>query len=181
MHPVLIVLLVLAALVAVFLLVAATRPDTFRYERRATIAAPPAVVFGLDSDLRRFQDWSPWAKIDPQRKVVFSGPPDGVGAAFAWEGNRKVGAGSMTCTASEPAARAEFRLEFLRPMKVTNTAEFAFRAEGGGTAVVWSMTGKNNLFFKVFGLFVDCEKMIGKDFEKGLASMKALAEGVARG
>jgi len=181
MHPAVIVLLVLAVLVAGFLLVAATRPDTFRYERRATIAAPPAVVFGFINDLRRFQDWSPWAKLDPQCKIVFSGPAAGVGTAFAWEGNGKVGAGSMTCVTSRPAEQLEFRLEFLRPMKATNTARFTLQPEGGGTLVVWSMDGKNNLSGKAFGLVVDCEKMVGKDFERGLASLKTLAEGAAKG
>ena len=174
------ILLVLAALVAVFLIVAATRPDTFRYERRATIAASPAVVFGFMHDLRRFQDWSPWANIDPACKVVFSGPATGVGAAFSWEGNNKVGAGSMTCTASESAARLEFRLEFLRPMKAINTATFDLLPDGNGTAVTWSMTGKNNFMFKAVGLFMDCDKLVGKDFEKGLASLKTLAEAAAK-
>lgn len=136
------VLLVLLAAVLVLLAVAARQPDTFHYERRAAIAAPPAVVFGFINDLRRFQDWSPWAKLDPQCKVVFTGPASGVGSAFAWEGNNKVGAGSMTCLTSRPAELLEFRLEFLRPMKAINTARFLLQPEGAGTAVVWSMTGK---------------------------------------
>jgi uncharacterized protein YndB with AHSA1/START domain len=181
MSPLILVLLALASLVAVFLIVAATRPDTFRYERRATIAASPAAVFGFINDPRRFQDWSPWAKLDPQCKIVFTGPASGVGSAFAWEGNNKVGAGSMTCLTSRPAELLEFRLEFLRPMKATNTARFALQPDGGGTTVVWSMDGKNNLVGKVFGLLVDCDKMIGKDFEKGLASLKTLAEAAAIG
>jgi hypothetical protein len=174
------VLLVLVAAVLVFLAVASRQPATFRYERRATIGAPSAVVFGFINDLRRFQDWSPWAKLDPQCKVVFSGPPDGVGAAFSWEGNNKVGTGAMTCLVSRPAELLEFRLEFLRPMRATNTARFTLQPEGGGTLVVWVMEGKNNLMGKAFGLIVDCDKMIGKDFEKGLASLKALAEGAAK-
>ena len=133
------------------------------------------------NDLRRFQDWSPWAKLDPQCKIVFSGPPAGAGAAFSWDGNNKVGAGGMACTASEPASRLEFRLDFLRPMQATNTTVFTFRSAGEGTVVTWSMTGRNNLFSKAFGLIVDCDKMIGKDFEKGLASLKTLAEGAAPG
>ncbi len=126
------------------------------------------------------QDWSPWAKLDPQCKVVFSGPATGVGASFSWAGNNKVGAGSMTSIASRPADLLEFRLEFLRPMKATNTARFVLQPEAGGTAVIWSMEGKNNLVGKAFGLIVDCDKMIGKDFEKGLASLKTLAEAAAK-
>ncbi len=181
MSPLLIILLVLAALVAVFLLVASKQPDTFHYERRTTIAAPPTVVFGFINDLRRFQDWSPWAKLDPQCKIVFTGPATGVGSAFSWEGNNKVGAGSMTCLTSRSTEQIEFRLEFLRPMKAVNTARFALQSEGGGTVVVWSMDGKNNFMGKAFGLIVNCDKMIGKDFEQGLASLKVLAEGAAKG
>lgn len=180
MSPLLIVLLALVVLVAGILVIAASRPDTFRYERRATITAPPTVVFGLVNDVRRFQDWSPWAKLDPDCKVAFTGPVAGEGATWAWEGNNKVGTGRATVTASRPAELVALRLEFLKPFQATNAAEFTFRAENGGTVVTWSMTGKNNFFFKIFGLFVDCEKMVGKDFEKGLASMKALAEGAAK-
>jgi hypothetical protein len=174
------IFLAIAALVAVFLLVAATRPDDFRYARGTTISAPPSVVFGFVNDLRRFQDWSPWAKIDPACKVVFTGPAAGVGAAFAWDGNNKVGAGSMTITESRPAELVGSRLEFLKPFKATNAVEFAFQPEGGGTAVTWSMSGKNIFLSKLFGLFVNCDKMVGRDFEKGLASLKALAEAVAK-
>jgi hypothetical protein len=181
MSTLVILLLALVGLVIVFLLVAATRPDTFRYERRATIAAPPAVVFDFVNDLRRFQDWSPWAKLDPQCKIVFSGPPTGTGAAFSWEGNGKIGAGSLTITTSRPAELVGYQLEFLRPFKASNAAELTFRTGDGGTAVVWSMTGKNNLMSKAFGLIVDCEKMVGKDFESGLADLKALSEAAAKG
>ena len=157
----------------------AMRPLT-RSAGELTVSPRSAVVFGFINDLRRFQDWSPWAKLDPQCKVVFTGPPAGVGTAFAWEGNRKAGAGSMTCLASRPAEGLEFRLEFLRPMKATHTARFALQPEGGGTLVIWSMDGKNNFMGKAFGLVVDCDKMVGKDFEKGLASLKTLAEAAAK-
>jgi hypothetical protein len=133
-------------------------------------------VFGWVNDVRRFQDWSPWAKLDPNCQITFSGPAAGEGAAWAWDGNKKVGTGRATVTASRLAELVALRLEFLKPFEATNTAEFTFRPEGNGTVVTWSMTGTNNLFFKIFGLFVDCEKMVGKDFERGLANLKGLAE-----
>ncbi len=170
------ILAVLGGLVLLVLLAAAFRPSDFRYVRSAAIGASAEAVFGRVNDLRRFQDWSPWAKLDPSMKQTFTGPAAGVGASTAWEGNNKVGAGSMTITESDAAQSIRMRLEFLRPFKATNFAEFTFRPAAGGTVVEWVMSGRYNFGTKVFCLFINLDKVIGRDFEKGLAQLKALAE-----
>ncbi len=167
-------LIALAVLVVAFIIVVATRPDSFRVSRSATIPAPVDLVFAQVNDLHKFQDWSPWAKIDPNCKLTFDGPPAGLGASFAWAGNKKVGEGRMTCIESQPGELVKFRLEFLKPFRATNTTEFNFKRAGNQTEVIWSMYGKNNFMAKAFGLFANCDKMIGPDFEKGLASLKAI-------
>jgi hypothetical protein len=170
------ILIVVAVVVVLFVVIVALRPSDFRVTRSTSINAPPAGVFPLVNDLHKFQDWSPWAKIDPECKTSFAGPTAGTGAAFSWAGNKKVGEGRMTITATSPAELVRLRLEFLKPFRATNTAEFTFKPEGNHTVVTWSMYGANNFFFKAFGLFIDCDKMCGPDFEKGLAMMKSLAE-----
>ena len=173
MIPVLIALAIIALLLFVIL---AGRPDEFTVSRSANISASPEQIFPHVNELKQWEPWSPWAKIDPNCKITFEGSAAGTGASYAWSGNKKVGAGKMTIIESVPDSLICLRLEFLKPFKATNLAEFKFTPQSGPTLVVWSMSGKNNLFFKVFGLFMDCDKMIGKDFEKGLASLKSIAE-----
>ena len=168
------ILIALAVLVVVFIVIVATRPSDFRVTRSATIPRAAELVFGQVNDLHKFQDWSPWAKIDPQCKVTYDGPPAGVGASFAWAGNKQVGEGRMTVIESRPGELVRFKLEFLKPFKATNTAEFNFKPTGNQTEVTWSMSGKNNFIFKAVGLFMDCDKMVGPDFEKGLANLKTV-------
>ena len=170
------ILIAVAALVLVFIIVVASRPADFRYERSTTIAAPPSAVFPHLNDLHKWQAWSPWAKKDPDAKTTFEGPQEGVGSAMSWAGDSNVGEGKMTITESKPNELVQYRLDFLKPFTGTNMAEFTFTPEGNGTKVVWSMSGKNNFFSKAFGLFVDCEKMIGDDFEQGLKDLKAIVE-----
>jgi hypothetical protein len=169
-----------AVILLVLIVIVATRPDTFTVARSATINAPASVIFAHVNDLHQFQDWSPWAKLDPGCQINFEGPPAGTGASFAWSGNNKVGQGRMTIADSQPDELVRFRLDFLRPFKASNTAEFALKAQGNQTAVIWSMSGKNNFMFKAVGLFMDCDKMVGGDFEKGLATLKTLSESTAR-
>src|SRR2546425_3483465 len=138
------ILIVLGLIVVVFVVVVSLRPANFRVTRSATITAPPGEVFALVNDLHKFQDWSPWAKIDPNCKLTYDGPPAGVGASFAWAGNKDVGEGRMTIIESKPGELVRFRLEFLKPFKATNTAEFDFKSAGNQTEVTWSMFGKNN-------------------------------------
>ncbi len=170
------ILIAVAVIVVVFVIVVATRPDDFRVTRSATIAASPAVVFEQVNDFHKWDAWSPWAKLDPTCKNTFNGASAGVGAGFAWAGNKKVGEGRMTITESQPNNLIRIKLEFLKPFKATNTAEFTFTPQGNQTLVTWNMFGKNNFMSKAFGLFVNCDKMIGGDFEKGLAQLKAVAE-----
>jgi uncharacterized protein YndB with AHSA1/START domain len=175
-----IILLVLAVVIVVFVIVATLQPAGFRIVRSATITAPPAVVFAQVNDLHAFQLWSPWAKLDPAMKSTFAGPPAGRDAVYAWVGNAKVGEGRMTITESKPADRVQMKLEFLKPFKATNTTEFVFRAEGSMTAVTWSMSGTNGFMFKAVSLFMNMDKMVGKDFENGLANLKSVAEAAAK-
>lgn len=174
------ILIGLVALILVFVVVVALQPASFRLERSTVISAPPAAVFARVNDLHAWQEFSPWAKLDPNAKVSFSGPATGVGSAFSWAGNMEIGEGSMTIIESRPAELVRFRLDFVKPFEGTSEAAFTFRPEAGGTAVTWSMSGKNNFVGKAISLFMDCEKMIGPQFEQGLANLKALSETAPR-
>jgi hypothetical protein len=132
-------------------------------------------VFAHVNDLHKWQAWSPWAKQDPAAENTFEGPPAGIGASLAWVG-KKVGQGRMTITDSRPNEYVRFKLEFRKPFEATNTAEFTFAPEGDQTVVTWSMTGRNNFVCKAVGLFINFDKMIGGDFEKGLADLKSMSE-----
>lgn len=174
-------ILLAAAIIAILLFVCvAGQPDEFKLMRETKISAPREKIFPHVNDLRAWEAWSPWAKLDPNAKNSFEGPASGVGAAMTWSGNKKIGEGRMTITASQVNELIGFRLEFLRPFKATNTAEFTFRPDGNQTRVTWSMCGKSNFFFKIFGLFMNCDAMAGRDFEKGLASLKSVAEASAK-
>lgn len=173
MLPILLALVIIGILFVVLLV---GRPDEFQVVRTASLAAPPGAVFGLVNDFHKWEAWSPWAKLDPACKNTFSGASAGRDAGFAWDGNNKVGAGRMTITESQSPEFIRIKLEFLRPFKATNATELTFQPQGGETLVTWKMTGKNNVMSKVFGLFVDCDTMVGKDFEKGLANLKVIAE-----
>jgi hypothetical protein len=170
------ILIGLAAVVVVFVIVVASRPDDFRVTRTATIAAPAEAVFEQVNDLHKWQAWSPWAKLDPAVRNACEGPPAGPGAILRWAGNKKVGEGSMTITESCPNDLLRLKLEFLKPFKATNIAEFTFKPDGRRTVIVWSMFGKSSFFFKAVGLFVNCDKMVGSDFERGLANLTSVVE-----
>jgi uncharacterized protein YndB with AHSA1/START domain len=170
------VLIGLAAVIVVLLIVIATRPSTFRVERSTRIAAPPDAVFGLVNDLHAWDRWSPWAKLDPNMKVTYGGPPSGLGATYAWAGNDKVGEGRMTITSARPGEEVVIRLEFLKPWASTNTASFRLAPDVGATKVTWAMEGHNGFLGKAASLFMDMDKMIGADFERGLAQLAATAE-----
>jgi polyketide cyclase/dehydrase/lipid transport protein len=165
----------LVVVVVLFVIIVASRPAEFRVERSGIVAAPPEAVFPHVNDFHNWDAWSPWAKIDPACRNTFDGPAAGVGAKFAWDGNNKVGSGRMTILESRPSERIRINLEFLKPFKATNIAEFTFRPEGGSTKVNWLMTGRNNFLSKAFGLFVNCDKMVGGQFEQGLANLNSVA------
>jgi uncharacterized protein YndB with AHSA1/START domain len=170
------ILLGLAAVIVVFLLVASRRPNEFRYTRTGVMNAPPDEVFRHVNDFHLWQEWSPWAKRDPNCGISYDGPTSGEGAKFAWKGNKEVGEGRMMIIESTPHKLIAIKLEFLKPFKATNTAEFKFEPESTGTKVTWSMFGKNNFMGKIFNMIIDCDKMVGKDFEQGLANLKQVSE-----
>jgi carbon monoxide dehydrogenase subunit G len=167
LETIIIVVLVLIAL-GVFI---ATRPSEFRITRSRTVAAPPEVVFGYVNDFHKWPEWSPWEKYDPQMKKEHSGSPAGPGAIYQWTGNNKVGEGRMTITDSRDPQSATIRLEFIKPWTATNTAQFDFAPSGSGTKVTWAMTGNKNFMMKAFTLFMDMDKMVGQDFERGLENL----------
>jgi uncharacterized protein YndB with AHSA1/START domain len=166
----------LAVLILLFVVVVALRPDHMRVTRSASIAAPPEAVFAQVNNLHQWEFWSPWVKLDPNAKTTYEGPDAGVGAAFTWDGNSKVGAGRMTITESRPNELVRFRLDFAKPLNGTQTAEFTFKPEGGQTTVTWAMFGECNFVGKAMGLLFNCDKMVGTQFEQGLADMKHLTE-----
>lgn len=171
------VLVGLLAALGLLIAFVASRPSRFAVTRSTVIAAPPSAVFPHVDNLRAWDAWSPWAALDPAARNSFSGPQSGPGASFAWDGNRNVGAGRMTIVDSRRDERVQIRLDFEKPMKGTNEAVFTFAPADGGTRVTWTMTGRNNFIAKAINVVVDCDTMVGGMFDKGLASLKAVAEG----
>lgn len=175
-----IILIGLAVVVALFLIVVAMQPSTYKVARSATIGAPPSVVFAQVNDFHKWAAWNPWDKVDPAMKKSYEGSPAGVGAVYAWVGNGDVGEGKMTITESRPGELVRINMEFFKPMAGTSTTEFTFAPQGdGGTLVTWSMSGENNFVGKAMCLFMNMDTMVGGQFEKGLADMKVAAEAAA--
>jgi hypothetical protein len=174
------ILLGIVAVIVLLVLVVATRPAQFRIERSITMAAPPATAFAQVNDLRAWAAWSPWEKLDPELKRTYAGAPAGAGATYAWAGNKKVGEGRMTIEESARPAKIAIKLEFIKPWTATNMTTFIFTPVAEGTRVTWSMDGHNNFTAKAASLFMNMDKLVGGDFEKGLAAMKAVAEGAAK-
>lgn len=167
----------LVLLAAAFLTVVWMQPDDYRLTRTTAIAAPAAAVFAKVNDLRQWDAWSPWAKLDPNAKVTFDGPNAGVGAKFSWDGNDKVGAGTLTITESKPAERVATRTEFTRPFAGTSNSDFIFSQTGNVTNVIWTMAGRHTFIGKAICLVMSMEQTVGPDFERGLAQLKAVSEG----
>ncbi|HKA08759.1 MAG TPA: SRPBCC family protein [Gemmataceae bacterium] len=166
----------LVVLIAAVLIIAATKPDTFRIERSASIKAPPERIFALINDFHNWGAWSPWEKLDPNLKRTFSGEPSGTGAIYEWEGNKKVGQGRMEIKESSPSRKITIQLDFIKPFQANNTAEFTFEPSGDSTNVNWAMLGGQPFMFKVMKVFMNMDKLVGKDFETGLANLKAQTE-----
>lgn len=170
------ILIGLVVLVALFAVVVALQPSEFRVARTAMISAPAPEVFARVNDFRNWEGWSPWAKLDPAAKATFEGPAAGQGAVFAWSGNDKIGEGRMLLTESRPPQLVRIKVDFVKPFAGSSTSEFAFRPEGDRTAVTWSTYGPQSFVSKAICLFMNMDKMLGGDMEKGLAQMKSVAE-----
>lgn len=168
--------IVVVVLIAGVLVFAATRPDAFRVERSVNIKAPPEKIYPYFDDFNHWAAWSPWEKLDPAMKRTFSGAPRGKGSVYAWEGNSKVGAGRMEILESSPSSKLLIKLDFIKPFEGHNTAEYTLTPSGDTTQVTWAMYGPAPYISKLMGVFVSMDKMIGKDFEAGLANLKAAAE-----
>lgn len=171
-----IILISLVVIVIVFVLMVALQPSQYRVARSATISAPPAAVFAQVNDFHKWEAWNPWGKIDPAMKQTYEGVPSGVGAIYAWAGNNEVGQGRMTITESRPSDLIRIKMEFFKPFAGISAAEFTFKPEGSQTAVTWGMTGEKSFMAKAIHLFMNMDKMIGGQFEKGLADIKSIVE-----
>lgn len=167
--------LVVAALLALLLIYAATRPDNFRVERSVRIQAPPDKIYALIHDLKAFNRWNPYEKKDPAIKGEYGSTSAGPGARYAWQSD-KVGVGSMEITAVAAPSRVALRLDFVKPFEASNQVEFTLRPEAGATQVSWAMQGPSPFLSKLIGVFISMDQMIGKDFESGLSNLKTLAE-----
>lgn len=175
----LIVLSVLLVIVSAFAVVVARSPGDFRIERSASMAAPPERVFAQVNDFQAWEAWSPWAKTDPAMKQSYEGAPAGEGAVYTWKGNSRAGEGRMEILESDPSRRIGIDLQFVKPFPARNVTEFTFTPEGAGTRVRWTMTGKSNFACKAFAVFMSMDKMVGTDFEKGLAALDVAAKAQA--
>lgn len=173
------VLLLVLALVAILFAVIASRPATFEVKRSLLINAPQELVYDQVDDFTSWNAWSPWDKMDPAMKRTVNDVPSGVGAGYSWVGNKDVGEGNMKITEARPPEHLGLDLNFTAPFAANNRTNFDFEKTGEGTTVTWTMSGTNNFVSKAMSLFMDMDKMVGPDFERGLASMKSLAEAQA--
>jgi len=170
------ILIGLAVIIVVLVVIIALQPSHYTVERSATMNAPAGAVFAQVNDFHRWNAWSPWAKLDPAMKQTFEGAPSGTGAVYTWAGNKDVGEGRMTITESHPGDLIKIKLEFIKPFAATNATDFAFKPQGNQTTVTWTMSGDKNFIAKAFGIFMNMDKMVGGDFEKGLAQLKLIVE-----
>ena len=170
------ILIVVVVLVAAVLIYAATKPDRFRIQRTASISAPAEKIFPLINDFHAWSAWSPWEKLDLAMKKTHSGAPQGKGAVLEWDGNKDVGTGRMEVLESIPSSKILIKLDFLKPFEAHNQAEFTLAPNTGSTQVTWAMYGPQPYIVKVMSLFCSMDKMVGGQFEKGLADLQALAE-----
>jgi carbon monoxide dehydrogenase subunit G len=168
--------IVVVVLIAAILVYAATKPDEFRVQRTTSVKAPPEKVFALINDFHRWGSWSPWEKMDPAMKRTYSGAANGKGAVYAWQGNSKVGEGRMEIADTSSPSKVTINLDFFKPIEGHNTAEFTLEPRGDSTNVTWAMYGPSPYIAKIMGIFVSMDKMIGKEFETGLANLKTVAE-----
>ena len=172
----LLAIVVIVVVIAAFSVVVAMQPSHYRVERSATMNAPAPIVFNQVNDFHKWDAWSPWAKLDPNMKTTYEGTPAGTGAVYSGVGNSDVGEGKMTITDSKPGELVKIKLDFIKPFAASSDTVFSFKPQGNQTAVTWTMDGENNFIGKAFCMFMNMDKMVGGDFEKGLAQMKTVAE-----
>jgi polyketide cyclase/dehydrase/lipid transport protein len=170
------ILIALVVILAALLVVVAVQPSEFRVERTTTIAAPADTVFEQVNNLRKWDAWSPWAKLDPAAKISFEGPEAGQGAAMGWSGNENVGEGKMTIVESKPKDDIKIKVDFTKPFEGSIGSEFGFKANADKTDVTWAMTGHRTFVQKAFCLIMNGDKMMGGDLEKGLSQLKSVTE-----
>ena len=170
------VAIVIVISIAALLIFAATRPDTFRVQRTTTIKAPPEKIFPLINDFHSWGPWSPYEKKDPAMKRTYSGSPNGKGSLYEWEGNNEVGKGRIEILESSPPFKVTLNLDMIKPIEGHNIVEFTLQTQGNAANVTWAMHGASSYPAKVMGIFINMDTMIGKDFEAGLANLKAIAE-----
>jgi hypothetical protein len=173
-------LIVVVAVLAVLAGVIAVQPPEFQVTRSAAINAPVNVVFDQINDFRKWEAWSPWGKLDPNMKTTYAGAASGVGAIYSWVGNKDVGEGRMTIVESRPGELVRIRLEFIEPFASVADTEFTLKPEGSGVGVTWKMSGQNGFIEKAMCLVQSMDKMVGPDFEKGLAQLKTVVESAAK-
>jgi hypothetical protein len=171
-----IVAIVLAVAIAIVLILAAIKPDTFSVQRATTVRAPAEKIFALINDFHRWGTWSPYENRDPAMKRSYSGPANGVGAVYGWDGNNNVGAGRMEILDASAPAKIVIKLDFFKPFEGHNTAEFTILPQGDATDVRWVMHGPAPFMSRLMQVFINLDRMIGKDFEIGLANLKRLTE-----
>jgi hypothetical protein len=171
-----IIAVVLAIAIAVVLILAATKPDTLRVQRSATVSAPAEKLFPLINDFHQWRTWSPYEHKDPEMKRTYSGAESGKGAVYAWDGNNNVGSGRMEILETSVPSKIRIKLDFFKPFEGHNTAEFTMLPQGDATSVTWLMQGPARFVTRVMQVFINLDNMIGKDFEVGLANLKKLTE-----
>ena len=171
-----IIAIVLAVVVAAILGIAMTKPDSFSVQRKTSIQAPPDRIFPLIDDFHNWNAWSPWEKLDPAMNRTHSGAASGKGAVYEWDGNSKVGKGRMEITDVTPPSKVGIKLDFIKPFEGHNVAEFTLEPQGDSTNVTWVMNGPTPFVSKVMQVFISMDKLIGKDFESGLANLKSISE-----
>lgn len=171
-----IIIAIIVVAIAGVLIYAATKPSMMAYSRWTHVKAPPEKIFPLINDYKNWADWSPYEKKDPAMKRTFGGAPSGKGAVYAWEGNKNVGVGRMEIADTAPPGRVTIKLDFLKPFEAHNIVDFTMESKGDSTLVTWAMRGPCPYIGKVMSVFIDMDRMVGKDFEQGLANLKAVAE-----
>ena len=176
MKVVIIIFAVFFVAVGAVLAYAATKPDVFQVRRTVVVNAAPEKVFPYINDFKSWTSWSPYEKKDPAMKRTYGSATSGKGATYSWDGDKNVGSGSMEILDAPAPKRVTIKLDFSRPFEAHNTADFTLEPASGGTQVTWSMTGPTPFFGKILHVFIDMDKMVGRDFEAGLANLKTIAE-----